>query len=443
MKYNDKKGFLSSGKPVITLASNERKILLLLFLLALIIRTIYVYKTFQKEGDANWNDAKLYVYYGNEFAKGNFYPVIPGINLKLIVPPVIPLVFAFFQLIIPDNYWPFFIYNILLTSILVILLFHIGKMLWNRSLGYIMAIWGLLFFDYIKYDPTVLKEPTICFLIILLVYLVVKYLKNGKHLRCLLGIGISFTLLIHTDERYIALFPLVLLIPFLEETRLRLNKVMVTQTSLLTATILILMIPWTIRNYIEYNEIVILSPRTTALTSKVWGTNLSSINFEGDSRAYNLMERRIEKAQKISDQYGIEPRLQTGTESRIMAFINFWQPTYFRPAFIQYGYRFQKWSFMHNMTSIMFYGIFLPFYFIGIIRFIRKRRVFLIWLACIPLINSLIHAIMVWPLERYRMPVNFIIVLIGMLYLFEYLEDKYEFSQRKHNFLSQNSKIQT
>ena len=137
------------------------------------------------------------------------------------------------------------------------------------------------------------------------------------------------------------------------------------------------------------------------------------------------MDFRNESALAIGAKYGIVPREYTKHEARIRAFINFWQPTYFYPTFIQYGFRFQHWSLKHNLISILFYGIFLPFYFIGFILLFKQKRFLLLLIATIPLIHSLIHAYMIWPLERYRSPVTFIIVMIGimtMLFLTEKLK---------------------
>jgi 4-amino-4-deoxy-L-arabinose transferase-like glycosyltransferase len=417
----------------------ENKVLLILFTLAFCLRLAYVYYTFNETGDSKWSDAKLYVFYGKEFASGNLFPEIDG--EKLIVPPVIPLVFAISQLVRPDSYWPYFIYNILLSSVLVIFLYFIGKLLYNKILGFFFALWGLLFFDYWKYTPEVLKEPTICFLLILMVFFVFTYWKKGRRLKALIGIGLSFVLLIHTDERYFAFFPMILLVPLIFENRIRVGREPVLRTTILLFLVFMLMIPWTIRNYIEYKEIVILTPRTTAITSNFWGTNLSSISFEGNFRAVKLMEDRADIARNYSARYGIAPHIQKGFESKIMAFINFWQPTYFRPTFIQYGYRFQKWSLMHNLTGILFYGIFLPFYILACIKFICQKRVDLIWLSSIPIIHSLVHAWMVWPLERYRMPINFIIVLLAMLYVFDLIAGNGKLQQQIRSFISRNFHI--
>lgn len=422
--------------------NKENRFLLILFLIAVIIRTIYVYKTYSDSGDSNWSDAKLYTFYGKEFAKGNFYPYVAENNQNLLVGPVIPLIYAMSYILMPNNYWPFFIYNILLASGIVILLYFIGKKLLNKSLGYFMAIWGLLFFDYMKYTPTILKEPTICFFLTLFILLTLIYWQNKQNYRILLGIVLSYSILIHTDERYLAFLPIIMVVPFISDTTFKINKTKLFHAVTFLGLTILLLIPWTIRNYKEYGEIVLLTPRTTAITSKFWGTNQSVINFEGDNRAITLMETRKVKANQYATQHGIEPHIQKGFESKWRAFINYWQPTYFRPTFIQYGYRFQKWSMTHNMLGLLSYGIFLPLFILGIVNFIRKRNLLLIWLISIPILHSLIHAYMVWPLERYRMPINFIIVIVAALYIsdliknntkWNYFINHFSFSRKRLN----------
>ena len=178
----------------------------------------------------------------------------------------------------------------------------------------------------------------------------------------------------------------------------------------------LLMVPWGIRNFRVFHQIVILTPRTTAITSKLWGENLAkeASHFSDVEAKIGHMQSRYKSGIDFGNQYGITPREYGKNESRIFAFFHFWQPTFFKPTFIQYGFRGIKWSLKHNIVSLLFYGIFLPFYIIGMFL-LYKRKLFIgLYLAFIPLIHILIHAYMVWPLERYRSPVTFIVVMIGI-----------------------------
>ncbi|MBN2396284.1 MAG: glycosyltransferase family 39 protein [Candidatus Atribacteria bacterium] len=400
------------------LTIKEKYIYFFLFILTFILRTIYVIYTWENSGTEKWADDWEYLFYGKSIAAGNFYPVYSEDRPHFIVGPLIPIFIALFNLIFGDTYWPFFIYNVFVSSISIVFLFWIGKILLNKYLGAFISLWGILYIDYYKYLPHILKEPTICFLIILLIYLILKY-YNKQNIYYLLLCGIVFILLIHTDERYIFLIPFLIVIPFLRVNKFVFNRNSLISVAMLVGLILLLMIPWTLRNYKAYNEIVILSPRTTAFTSKIWGTNISSLAFEGEEGQIKHKERYLENSLKQGKKYGITPRLYNKTESKIRAFVNYWQPTYFKPTYIQYGYRFQKWSLTHNLAGLLFYGIFLPFFILGAVRIFRERNIILIWLLSIPLVHSLLHAFMVWPLERYRVPVNFIIILIAIYYLIE------------------------
>ena len=100
-------------------------------------------------------------------------------------------------------------------------------------------------------------------------------------------------------------------------------------------------------------------------------------------------------------------------EKYFMAFIHYWQPTFFTTNFLNDGFRYQKWSIKHNISSLLFYGIFLPFYFIGIPFLIREKNLFGIFIAGIPLFHCLMHVYVILALERYRSHINFCIILIA------------------------------
>ena len=170
------------------------------------------------------------------------------------------------------------------------------------------------------------------------------------------------------------------------------------------------MAPWTIHNYKFFGQVVLISPRTTAFTSKLWGENIRHITF-GELKQ---TEERILKANQTGEEYGIKPHEYSKFGKYMHAFVNFWQPTYFKPTYIQDGFRFQKWSLKHNICGLYGYGIFIPFFLIGLWLLIKRKHYFGLLLAAIPLLHGLIHTIMIWPLERYRSPVVFCVVTIAI-----------------------------
>jgi hypothetical protein len=66
-----------------------------------------------------------------------------------------------------------------------------------------------------------------------------------------------------------------------------------------------------------------------------------------------------------------------------------------------------------------------------------KRKMYIAFLiALIPVIHSLLHAYMVWPVHRYRAPILFIVVMIGMFVIGELLSANRFFEKYKIRFLS-------
>jgi hypothetical protein len=188
------------------------------------------------------------------------------------------------------------------------------------------------------------------------------------------------------------------------------------------------MLPWGIRNYKVFDQVVLISPRTTVFTSKLWGENLSRIDFN--------------KTQKPTKENNITENMNNGPEEIVSSsneqglfklylntFINIWQPAYFKSTNIKYIYweesKIQKWSLKHNMISLIFYGSFLPFYIIGLVISVIKKDILILFFGTLPIIHSLLHTYMVMPEERYRYPFVFIIVVIGTM-TFINLYDNYK-----------------
>lgn len=406
-------------KLLISFKTHENKFLLLLFILGIILRCLYTYYVYNNTGTSNWADDWEYLSMGKQIADGNWNPKEENAGF-MVVGPVIPIVVALFTLVFTEPVIPFFIYNVVVTSLLILVLFFLGKEVFNKKIGTVLAIWGLFFIETYKYCPHILKEPTLFLLVPLTIFFIIRTLNKEKHsILYIFLASLSFTILIHTDERFFIYLPVFFLFFFLIKPPKLLRSL--KMACLWSAFVLLLMVPWTIRNYIVFDQVVILTPRTTAFTSKLFGDNISGIasHFNDDLTKQKLIDYGKEEAIKFGDQYNIFPREYSSKEARCKAFINFWQPTYFKATFIQYGYRPQKWSLAHNISGLLFYGVYLPFYFMGFFILIKKQNFIGLSVAFIPIIHSLMHAYMVWPLERYRSPITFIVVMVGIWVLTE------------------------
>jgi hypothetical protein len=184
------------------------------------------------------------------------------------------------------------------------------------------------------------------------------------------------------------------------------------------------MTPWLIRNIEVYNRPVILSDRTAYLTDKLFGykngnyfsqeiqvsdATLDSI-IKGmpvqDKTMYNLIQRGIS--------YGSYPKKYTRIEKLYIDFKEFWRPFRFSDMWVSEGYRPEgKWSFMHNITIILTYGILLPFFIAGIYYSIKAKNKKSLIVLCLVFVHTFIHLTIVLSQNRYRIPLDIIIIVFS------------------------------
>ena len=442
---------LNIKKLIDKIHSNEKIAILLLVAITFIFRIIIALISFSEDDINSWADSREYLWFAQQFVNGNFNPHWEVENHGLEVAPFVPSLIAIFILLFDSPYWPFFLYNCLMTSIVVYVLYLLGKNIFNKYVGYLIAIWGMLYTDYFRFNIQLLKEPTVYLLLPLTVLLIILSIKYRERIIYVIMSSITFSFLIHTDERYLFITPLFLILFIIIKNISIIKRIKSSLLWLISCTILAL--PMIIRNYIVYDEIVLISPQTIQITNKFWKSNINyySLSLKDqvihkqmlhedktlDPAFYeeNFYKFRFNEA--IKDKNGKPPYRYGQYEKYLMAFIHYWQPVYFSSSYLFDGFRYQKWSIRHNISSLLFYGIFLPFYFLGIALVIRNKNNFGIFIALIPIAHCAMHVYVTLALERYRSPINFCIVLIALAYLVSQFEKYYKKSNS--NFL-QNSK---
>lgn len=387
--------------------NNKSSLLVVIFFIALIARCGWAYYDYRENGMSNWVDAKNYYERGLEFADGNFYDKVLGSG------PFVPLIVALAKVVTGDPIWPVLFLNCLLSSLAVFVLFRLGERLVHFYAGYGMAIWYTFHHVAMRYNFQILKEPFLLLLLPLMILLLVRIHDHKETAFNVVLSSLVFSVLIHTDERYIVYGPFILAFILLSNK----GRIGLKQAGIWLAILIITMLPWTLRNYRQYGELVILTPRTTAFTSKFWGTDIANLHFSNDETRKSITEARKAEAYQAARQYGVQPRLYGRYERYYKAFIHYWQPTHFRLTFIQDGFRPVKSSLLSNLNGIFFYGIFLPFYLAGLVLAIVKRNGLMLFLAILPLVHSLIHTIMIWPLGRYRFVMDFLVLIVALWFI--------------------------
>lgn len=393
------------------LERHKRVVLVFLFLVSFCLRLGMSIDEYNHNGRSGWSDAVYYLDIGERFAKGDFFPPL-GQNGFIVVGPVIPLLVAGAELLTGDPVWPMLILNCLLGALLVYILYGLGARLISNAGGFALSLWSVFNFSLIRYCYQILKEPLVILLLPLIILCLLKAKDMKRPVLNLIISSLAFSVLVHTDERFFVYAPAFLLFILILSGK----KDKLRHAVLWLLVLMLSMVPWTLRNYKQHGELVLLTPRTTAITSKLWGSNFGGMFSEGTIETKHILGRR-DHAIEVGQAYGAIPRRYGKFEKYLKSWQHYWQPSYFKLHFIQYGFRPVKWSLAHNLSSLVFYGLFLPFYLAGFVWAFLKKEWLVTLLALLPLLHGLMHTAMIWSLERYRIPMNFLVALVAMWFV--------------------------
>jgi 4-amino-4-deoxy-L-arabinose transferase-like glycosyltransferase len=412
------------------------KLLFLFFFLSLLVRLIYGFYAYQKYGSSNFSDDWVYIKFAEAMLRQGFFvtDISDMTQTKSGITPLYPsLIFLSFK-VFGIAYLPLVIINAVLSSFITIIIFFIGKYSFNEYVGLLSSFWTIFYVNTIRWVPTLLKESLIQFLFALLVLLILIYLIKNRSFLTLALLTFVFALLIHTDERYIIYYVvLVAVIIVIDGKSIKQKLLSFVYMNLL---LLAFMTPWFIRNYEVYNRPVILSERTAFMTDKLFGyknenyysqeIQISNATLDSiikgmpvqDMTMYNLIQRGMS--------YGSYPRRYSKIEKLYIDFKELWRPFRFSDMWVSEGFRPEgKWSVSHNISLILTYGVLLPFFLIGLYDSLKTKNKASLILLSIVIIHTIIHTTFVLSQNRYRIPLDVIIIVIAFYGLTEILGKGY------------------
>lgn len=431
-----------------------------LFIISLIIRLVTVIVFVQTRGVYLYADASEYIQYARCILdQGWMVKNADALNGSLIGPGYPFLVALNFLISGPDHFWFLFIVQSIFGSLTVVIIYKLALFLSNeKGIALICGIWLSFYFQYIWYTPWVLKETVVFLFFPLSVYLVILLRRSVKPFgkENILFI-LTFSYLIHSDERYFFFLPFLLLFILVPFNQLRKRFI----TSIVTLIgIVLCMTPWLYRNYKVIGRPVILTERTTIFTDKLFGyknnvsfsirvnskTGIKRIHPNGEEsvpvyeaivdslRAGNIVlstEDQVLGVDAIKKAFssGVIPYHFGSVKRRWTYFSEYWRPVKFKGSFYGYGYRYaDAWKLRMNLISLLQYGLLLPFFIFGIYQILRKKQIDSIFIIFIILAHCFIHVFLAWGSRRYRLPIDGFIIIIafwGAFILYEKLKLKY------------------
>lgn len=408
------------------------KLVILFFLVSLGLKLAFGIAAYKINGTKNFSDDWDYISYANQIIEQGILVLDSSKLIDEKVGPGLGFILALVFSLFGENYLIVIILNAVLGALLTILIFYIGKNIFNEKVGMLAAFWTIPYVLYYKWIPSILKEMWIFLLFPLIFYLVFLESRKTKITPKILLLSFLFAFLIHIDERFFAYFPFIIGI-FLILNRSNL-KAAITKSLIFFILVLTLMVPWTIRNYMVYNRIVVITIRSDFVLNKqnknksLWYTKnryyLSKEQIDSIAKGEETYSRSPVEVERIKR--GIVPHKYTKLERWFNEYFEFWTPVRLKPGYVSTGFRFEMRSLKHNLAILLSYGILLPFFLVGVFLSFKDKNIIGMIIFSIILYHTFIHVFLFWVRVRYRVPVDIFIIILasyGFLWLYNRLKD--------------------
>jgi hypothetical protein len=190
------------------------------------------------------------------------------------------------------------------------------------------------------------RDVTVTLALVFFCYMVVLYTYR---MRGAVGAAVAYAILVHFDPQFLLFLPFVAIFFLVGATRYKLLNVQ--YTFLFLGMVLVLLLPWTFRNYRVYGEAIPVALEATEYLQPIKKA------FEDDAA-----ESGVKAAYR--------PGFWRNTAE-------FWRVARFGQSVRGGGGAMRTeppWSLRHNLISIVNYGLLLPFFVVGVWLSVKKRN---------------------------------------------------------------------
>ena len=424
---------------------SNRKILLVIFLLALTVRliySVYAYVNIDPNDPELFNN--LYYFIAQDIVEQGtpFYQTDDP--YKDVVGPVMPWLNALGLLISGDNWIGIFLVSVLFSTLVVFYIVKTALLISSKTVAILAGLVSSINPLFLHFTATPGKDIVMAFFIIYLIYelLYLFEYKTFSYLRFMM-FTLMFVISFHLDERFVIFAPFILLFILVKETD-RLKKLKIKKSLLFIVFVIVLMIPWTIHNFNKFDKVVILTTRTEKYTDQLFGYEKNEPYFSEDftdiKGLYYIHDYQIDSVisgkKTVTDagyhipahwvkamKQGKMPRPLMGFDAFLSRIVVMYEPFQWTGRWLRTGYYYEEYSLRHNLVSFLFYGIFflfsLPgFYFL----YFHNKTTFYLSISTI-IIYTIIHSILIpYTVWRYRLPLDALFVIVGLFGFFKTLQ---------------------
>jgi len=327
-----------------------------------------------------------------------------------------------------ENFLAVYIAQSLMSTLTVFIIYKLALKIFTERAAFMSFIWAGVYGFYMWFAAAIMRETLIIFFLILLFYLLHACLTDSAcRKRKIFAASLIFVLLAHTDSRYLYLLPCIGILFIIYQSFLKGAR----NFCVFLLLAVVLSAPWAIRNHIAYDKFVFINDMYGDLghTSIKGLKETRNYLYMGEINTIWKNPDYPTEEERISVRKGRNPKNRSADEvfaikKGACATATFWGRKWFnlrelwRP-FMVYGIyepynncSFIRWSFRHNIFSIIFYGLLLPFVAIGIIGFAAKGNKD-IWLLLLPVFFHTLFHVVTWGEYRYRIPIDSFLIILG------------------------------
>jgi len=399
------------------------KVVKYIFICSFILKISVALIAFIVKDSTLYSDEIYYDEYAVKIMNQGVWEFDPSVRYDGLVGPIFPMLLAFLYSLFGHNNLSIYLLNAIAGGGLTILAYYLSRLAFNEKVGLYASCWTIIYGLYYVYLPRALKEMLVFFTFALIIYLILSDVKERKITLKFILLPFLYSIFIHLDERYLFYLPFLIVFFFIVNKHHR--KIAFKKSVVFVFTVILLMIPWTVRNYQVYGKIVVLTTRTlrTDIIANKFSKNrllnetesshhfLSAVQIDSIAKGLKTYGRHPLEIERIKK--GIMPRKYSIWERWYYEFIEFWTPTRFKPGYSGNGFRFRERSLFENLGMLFTYGIILPFFIVGIILSIRRKNVYGIVLIAIVFLHTFLHVFLLWSVHRYRVPIDLFVIILA------------------------------
>jgi 4-amino-4-deoxy-L-arabinose transferase-like glycosyltransferase len=292
-------------------------------------------------------------------------------------------------------------------ALLCFLIYRIGRRLVNEETGLAGAGLAAVYGYFIYYNVALMTETFFIVLVLFSLYLSLELKEQPTLARwALLGLTLGVAGLLRQTVLLLVPFLLLWLLWELKEDGVRWGSVAVS-----VGIIILMIAPWTIRNYLVFHQILLLN------------SNAGYAFFASNNPNLGTDWRNDVVVVPVPDELAgqNEAQLDRALTRRGIQFILADPERYVRLTLDKTLEYFKFWPSresgqMSNLVRVFSFGLYLPFMLLGLyLSFARWRSFAVLYLFIV--IHTGIH-LLSWPAPRYRLPVDAVsMVFAGMAIL--------------------------